>query len=177
MKRVFSLVLMLLMASFTYEASAQASRLIGSWNIDVATLSEDMSQFDEVDMDITFCTDDIGYINMECTLTEPVDETINMTFEMDFEFIFSWTLTGDTLEIKVVDVKVNLDELAFNPSSSELNDYLPMIKQMIEKEVAETDISEFLGADNLIGSCMVRFISEDIVELYDGDNVMRIVRD
>lgn len=177
MKRVSSLVLMLLMASFTYEASAQASRLIGSWNIDVATLSEDMSQFDEVDMDITFCTDDIGYINMEFTLTEPVDETINMTFEMDLELIFSWTLTGDTLEIKAVDVKVNLDELAFNPSSPELNDYLPMIKQMIEKEVAETDISEFLGADNLIGSCIVRFISEDIVELNEGDNVMRIVRD
>lgn len=177
MKRVFSLVLMLLMASFTYEASAQASRLIGSWNIDVATLSEDISQFDEVDMDITFCTDDIGYINMEFTMTEPMDETINMTFEMDLDLIFSWTLTGDTLEIKAVDVKVNIDELAFNPSLPELNDYVPMIKQVIEQEIAETDISEFLGADNLIGSCIVRFISEDIVELDDGDNVMRIVRD
>lgn len=177
MKRVFSLVLMLLMASFTYEASAQASRLIGSWDVDVNALGEDMSQFDEMDMGITFRTDDIGYIDMEFTMTQPMDETTNMTFEMDIDLIFSWTLTGDTLELKVVDAKMNLDELAFNPSSAELNAYVPMIKQMIEQQIADTDISELIGTDNLFGSSTVRFISDNVVELSNGDNVLRIVRD
>ena len=177
MKRVFSLVLMLLMASFTYEASAQASRLIGSWDVDVDAFGEDMSQFDEMDMGITFRTDDIGYIDMEFTMTQPMDETTNMTFEMDIDLIFSWTLTGNTLELKVVDAKINLDELEFNPSSPELNAYVPMIKQMIEQQIAETDISDWIGTDNILGSCTVRFISDNIVELSNGDNVMRIVRD
>ena len=54
MKKILSLALMLLVAAFAVNASAQSSKLVGKWNADVPAELQETGLFSAGDIKLTF---------------------------------------------------------------------------------------------------------------------------
>lgn len=165
MKKILSLALMLLVAAFAVNASAQASKLVGKWNADISAMELETGMFSGGDIKLTFEFESDGDCEVKINIgtTQALDSTMSLAFKMEVEVDYDWTLSGDNLSINNAEVDMELQEFRFIPSSPELDAMLPMFKQQIESEFNKQKGQ--IAAQMIATAMKVKFVNDNTVEL------------
>lgn len=161
MKKIFSLLVIMLVAAISVNASAQASKLVGKWNVDVSQMM-DTSAMDDVKLTLRFDADNEGELRALFTLNEPVEAGVSIYVEMAINADLEWALSGDVLAMQSTDVNLYIKKIEVSPSRPEYEALLPQLKEMLQQQFEaekESMIESFEGLVN------VRFIDNDIMIL------------
>lgn len=157
MKKIFSLLVIMLVAAISVNASAQASKLVGKWNIDVSQMM-DTSAMDDVKLTLRFDADNEGAIRLLIALDEPVDGDVSMHVEMLMDADLEWALSGDVLAMQSTDVNLYIKKIEVSPSRPEYEALLPQLKEMLQQQFEAEKESMIEGFEGLVN---VRFIDND----------------
>ena len=133
MKKLLSLVAVMLVASLTMFASAQD--IVGKWSVDTnffANIEEEGANFDMVLF--TYAEDKSGTFSILMDITVSWDATTKMRFEEHVDVSYTWVREGDQLSLTTSNIDFELDDISFIPSSPEYEAAIPMLRQMFEQE-------------------------------------------
>jgi hypothetical protein len=138
MKRVFSLVAVMLLMSVAYSASAQS--LVGKWTTNLKTVEgvvAERSVINEFDGGATveFFSDGTAKTVAQVSSSIPLDATVTANFDMSVVSDGTWVFDGETLKMKVTGLSYTVDSLGLTPSNPEFEMMIPMLKQAIEEQV------------------------------------------
>jgi hypothetical protein len=138
MKRVFSLVAVMLLMSVAYSTSAQS--LIGKWSTNLKTVEgvvAERSVINEFDGGATveFFSDGTAKTVAQVSSSIPLDATVTANFDMSVVSDGTWVFDGETLKMKVTGLSYTVDSLGLIPSNPEFEMMIPMLKQAIEEQV------------------------------------------
>jgi hypothetical protein len=138
MKRVFSLVAVMLLMSVAYSASAQS--LVGKWTTNLKTVEgvvAERSVINEFDGGATveFFSDGTAKTVAQVSSSIPMDATVTANFDMSVVSDGTWVFDGETLKMKVTGLSYTVDSLGLIPSNPEFEMMIPMLKQAIEEQV------------------------------------------
>lgn len=162
MKKIFSLLVIMLVAAISVNASAQASKLVGKWNVDVSQMM-DTSAMDDVKLTLRFDADNEGAIRLLIALDQPVDGDVSIHIEMLMDADLEWSLSGNVLTMQTTDFDVDITKIEVSPSRPEYEALLPQIKSMIQQQF-EAEKDDMIGGISQ-GEANVRFIDNDIMIL------------
>lgn len=134
MKKLLSLVAVMLVASLTMFASAQD--IVGKWSVDTnffANIEEEGANFDMVLF--TYAEDKSGTFSILMNITVSWDDTTKMRFEERVDVSYTWECSGDQLSMTTSNIDFELGDISFIPSSPEYEAAIPMLRQMFEQEL------------------------------------------
>lgn len=142
MKKLLSLVAVMLVASLTMFASAQD--IVGKWRVDTnffANIEVEGVKFDMVLF--TYAEDKSGTLNLGYDITESLDDTTKMRIEMRIDISYTWECSGDQLSMTTSNIDFEFGDISFIPSSPEYEAAIPMLRQMLEQQF-EADKEEMI---------------------------------
>lgn len=174
MKKILSLAVVLLVAAFAVDASAQSPSLVGKWNADIPSEINQtgMLSSDNVKFTFEFEGDGDCEVDILIGMTQPLDSTISLIYSMEMEFDYRWTMSGDELSLDFVEADFDVKEFRLDPSSPDMEAMLPMLKQHFE-----TGASQSLSAmtDAMVATNMtVTFVDDNTVVLTPLDDATLI---
>lgn len=143
MKKLLSLVAVMLVASLTMFASAQD--IVGKWRVDTEAMNAGTEMEDaNVDMVLfTYAEDKSGTLNLGYDITESLDDTTKMRIEMRIDMSYTWECSGDQLSMTTSNIDFEFGDISFIPSSPEYEAAIPMLRQMLEQQF-EADKEEMI---------------------------------
>lgn len=157
MKKLFSLAIVMLVAAISVNASAQASKLVGTWNVDVSQMM-DGSFNGNVKLGLKFDADNEGELRALFTLNEPVEAGVSLYVEMAINADLEWALSGDVLAMQSTDADLYIKKIEVSPSHPEYEALLPQIKSMMQQQFEAEKDDMIEGFEGLV---KVRFIDND----------------
>lgn len=174
MKKILSLALMLLVAAFAVNASAQSSKLVGKWNADVPAELQETGLFSAGDIKLTFEFEGDGDCELVLLIgtTQALDSSVSLAFQLEMDVDYDWTLTGDKLSMSNAEVDMELQECRFIPSSPELDSILPMFQQQIESEFNKQKGQ--IAGQMVSSDLRVKFVDDNTVELVPLDDATNV---
>lgn len=174
MKKLFSLAIVMLVAAISVNASAQASKLVGTWNVDVSQMM-DTSAMGDVELALRFDADNEGALRLLIALAQPIDGDVSMHMEMLMDADLEWSLSGNVLTMQTTDIDVDIKKIEVSPSRPEYEALLPQIKSMIQQQF-EAEKDDMIGGISQ-GKVNVRFIDNDrMILINDNGDELRCKR-
>lgn len=158
MKKLFSLAIVMLVAAISVNASAQASKLVGTWNVDVSQIM-DTSAMGDAKWALRFDADNEGALRLLIALAQPIDGDVSMHVEMLIDADLEWSLSGNVLTMQTTDIDVDIKKIEVSPSRPEYEALLPQIKSMMQQQF-EAEKDDMIGGMSQ-GKANVRFIDND----------------
>lgn len=171
MKRLISLAAMLLIAAFTMGASAQ--NILGQWKVDTEKLlaGEDIGDA-ELEILFSFEDDNTGLCDIYVNMSQPMDNTTDMRFELLIYMEYEWELDGNNLTLSPTDVDLSLGEISFSPANPQYDALVPYMRQAIEQQFGankEAVISQ-MGISS--GESTVEFPENDVLVMQSEDDAV-----
>lgn len=174
MKKLLSLVAVMLVASLTMFASAQD--IVGKWRVDpnfFANIEEEGANFDMV---LTYAEDKSGTWNVGCDITESLDATTKMRIEMRIDISYTWECSGDQLSMTTSNIDLELGDISFITSCPEFEAAIPMLRQMLEQQF-EADKEEKIKDFGIIsGTTTIESLTADRMVLIDDTERITLIR-
>ena len=117
MKKLLSLVAVMLVASLTMFASAQD--IVGKWRVDTeAMIAGTEMEGAKFDMVFTYAEDKSGTCNVVMNMTQPIDATTKMRIELRVDMSYTWVREGDKLTTTPSDIDLELGDIRLLPSNT-----------------------------------------------------------
>lgn len=176
MKKLLSLVAVMLVASLTMFASAQD--IVGKWRVDPeAIIAGTEMEGAKVDMVLTYAEDKSGTMNVGYDITESLDATTKMRIEMRIDMSYTWECSGDQLSMTSSNIDFELGDISFIPSSPEYEAAIPMLRQMLEQQF-EADKEEMIKDFGIMsGTTTIESLTADrMVFINDKGERMTLIR-
>ena len=175
MKKLLSLVAVMLVASLTMFASAQD--IVGKWRVDTNFFAIIEMEGAKVDMVLTYAEDKSGTLNLGYDITESLDATTKMRIEMRIDTSYTWECSGDQLSMTTSNIDYELGDISFIPSSPEQEAAIPMLRQMLEQQF-EADKEEMIKDFGIMsGTTTIESLTADrMVFINDKGERMTLIR-
>lgn len=175
MKKLLLLVAVMLVASLTMFASAQD--IVGKWRVDTNFFANIETEGAKVDMVLTYAEDKSGTLNLGYGITESLDATTKMRFEMRIDMSYTWECSGDQLSMNSSNIDLELGDISFIPSSPEYEAAIPMLRQMLEQQF-EADKEEMIKDFGIMsGTTTIESLTADrMVFINDKGERMTLIR-
>ena len=133
MKKVLSLAVMMLVASFSMMVSAQG--IVGKWKVDSGQLLAGANVADvKLDVIFEFSADKSGGADFSVVMAQPIDNVTSMKFELFMDMTYTWELSGDQLTLTPKNIDMKLGDVKFIPENPQYDAMIPSMRQMIEKQ-------------------------------------------
>lgn len=176
MKKILFLLITVALTVFSYDASAQKSKLLGTWSMNISgTPEEGLKGLKKTDFQ--FESDKTGKFILEGKLSDTLPDTEYKMF-MDIKLVgdFTWSLTDNSLEIDFKSVDLNIENFTLTPQTKESELLSAMLQAGIAKELEnnkEALQAEFLKeAGVLEDKVEIEFIDKDTFKFKDEDEVI-----
>jgi hypothetical protein len=176
MKKILFLLITVALTVFSYDASAQKSKLLGSWNMNISeAASEGLEDMEKINFQ--FASDKTGKFILEGKLSDVVPDT-EYTMSMDIKLTsdFTWSLTDNSLEIDFKSVDLNIENFTLTPQTKESELLSAMLQAGIAKELEnnkELLQAEFLKEVGVLEDKVeIEFIDKDTFKFKDEDEVI-----
>ena len=181
MKKILFLLITVALTVFSYDASAQKSKLLGTWSMNISgTPEEGLKGLKKTDFQ--FESDKTGKFILEGKLSDTLPDT-EYKMSMDIKLVgdFTWSLTDNSLEIDFKSVDLNIENFTLTPQTKESELLSVMLQAGIAKELENNKESlqaEFLKeAGVLEDKVEIEFIDKDTFKFKDEDEVIFRARD
>ena len=171
MKKFFSLVVVMLVAALSFDASAQSSKLVGKWLVDTSSLTQGVEG--DIKFIIEFDGDRTGDMDIDMKMVQPIDGTTKMNIWLSMEVDTTWSLSDNTLTLKPVDIEIEIENLTVTPSNSQYDAYIPTMKQMMEQQFSAG--KEQMVDGMAVGKSKVRFVDNNTMILIPEDGEAELV--
>lgn len=176
MKKLLSLVAVMLVASLTMFASAQD--IVGKWRVDTeAMIAGTEMEGAKFDMVFTYAEDKSGTCNVVMDMTQPIDATTKMHIELRVDMSYTWVREGDKLTTTPSDIDLELGDISFIPSSPEQEAAIPMLRQMFEQQfdANKEQLAKEIGIES--GTITIESLTADrMVVISDKGERMTLIR-
>ena len=139
MKKSISIIALLVVALFSFNASAQSSNLIGTWMGD-KDVQSNPSLVMEMTPTLTFHTNNSGYIGGLISYLLPIDEETSFSCNLKFTAKMNWTYNNSTIYISVMTESSNISFNEFKmvpsntPAARLMEKHIPEFKKLIMEE-------------------------------------------
>ena len=176
MKKLLSLVAVMLVASLTMFASAQD--IVGKWRVDPNFFANIEEEGVKVDMVLfTYAENKSGTCNFVMDMTQPIDATTKMRIEWRVDMSYTWECSGDQLSMTISNIDFELDDISFIPSSPEQEAAIPMLRQMLEQEFDANKEQWAKELDIISGTTTIESLTADrMVFIDDNGERMTLIR-
>lgn len=176
MKKLLSLVAVMLVASLTMFASAQD--IVGKWRVDTeAIIAGTEMEGAKFDMVFTYAEDKSGTCNVVMDMTQPIDATTKMRIELRIDISYTWECSGDQLSMNSLNIDFDLGDISFIPSSPEQEAAIPMFRQMVEPQIEanKEQLTKEIGIES--GTITIESLTADrMVIISDMGERMTLIR-
>lgn len=176
MKKILFLLITVALTVFSYDASAQKSKLIGTWSMNISgTPEEGLKGLKKTDFQ--FESDKTGKFILEGKLSDTLPDT-EYQMSMDIKLVgdFTWSLTDNSLEIDFKSVDLNIENFTLTPQTKESELLSVMLQAGIAKELEnnkEALQAEFLKEAGVMEDKVeIEFIDKDTFKFKDEDEVI-----
>ena len=160
MKRFLILFALLLLA-----ANVSAQSLVGKWKGQVYNAEEVIPKYADsganmnMDTTVTYSDDGTAISESYLMMSMPLDEETVVKWRVKVELGFLWSYgDGQLTEITNGIARYTVEDIEFEPSSSELELLIPSLKQHIQ---AQIDEAYDTGSEGVERVCSIEFISDD----------------
>lgn len=160
MKRFLILFVLLLLA-----ANVSAQSLVGKWKGQVYNAEEVIPKYTDsganmnMDTTVTYSDDGTAISESYLVMSMPLDEDTVVKWRVKVELGFLWSYgDGQLTEITNGIARYTVEDIEFEPSSSELELLIPSLKQHIQ---AQIDEAYDTGSEGVERVCSIEFISDD----------------
>ena len=171
MKKFLSLVVVMLVAALSFNASAQSSKLVGKWLVDTSSLTQGVGG--DIKFIIEFDSDRTGDMDIDMKMVQPIDGTTKMNIWLSMEVDTTWSLSDNTLTLKPVDIEIEIENLTVTPSNPQYDAYIPAMKQMMKQQFSEG--KEQMVNGMAVGTSKVRFVDNNTMILIPDDGNAELV--
>ena len=169
MKKFISLAIVLLITAVAVDASAQASKIIGKWNVDSSVFGLEKHGFKNTKSTMIFEEDGEVEVLLLADATMPIDDQTSVVISIEFEIEADWTLDGSVISLNATDVDVDVEKIAIEPYNPIYADMLVMIKDELEKQLR----AEMSGLDeNFSGEMTIVYIDDKTMKLNDAGDIV-----
>lgn len=173
MKKFISLAILLLITAVAVDASAQASKIIGKWNVDSSVFGLEKQGFKNTKSTMIFEEDGEVEVLLSADATMPIDDQTSVVISIEFEIEADWTLDGSVISLNATDVDVDVEKIAIEPYNPIYADVLVMIKDELEKQLR----AEMSGLDeDFSGEMTIIYIDANTMKLNDGADIVMCKR-
>ena len=173
MKKFISLAIVLLITAVAVDASAQASKIIGKWNVDSSVFGLEKQGFKNTKSTMIFEEDGEVEVLLSADATMPIDDQTSVVISIEFEIEADWTLDGSVISLNATDVDVDVEKIAIEPYNPIYADVLVMIKDELEKQLR----AEMSGLDeDFSGEMTIIYIDANTMKLNDGADIVMCKR-
>lgn len=134
MKKSISIIILLFVAFFSVNASAQSSKLVGTW---VGEGEYDAQMNATAVPTLIFKANNTGSITMSYEMSSALDETSSLMAKIKINVPMRWSYSNSTINgtFNTESTTINIDELKVasqDPYVEELmQSYIPQLKQML----------------------------------------------
>lgn len=141
MKKIFSLIAVMLIMATAYDASAQT--LYGKWKANMSTVEnvvKSNSTLDSFDGSATieFFEDATAEVTAYVSTSLPFDESVTFHMVLSVETRGTWTMEGNTLTMTSTALHYKVEKVMIEPSNPEFESLLPFIVQNVETQMNAT---------------------------------------
>lgn len=159
MKRIITLCMMLIVASLSFNASAQSKRLIGEWRV---TTEDGDNAVDNVNMTFEFDKEKEGDIKISYNnYVEVMEVIVNFTVLFDIDIL--WSANKERLSIEPYDAEIDVENIYLTPSGTEYDELLPEIENVV-RDMFEQGKQEFIS-NFMRGEMTYTIINKNTVEV------------
>lgn len=161
MKKFFSLVVVMLVAALSFDASAQSSKLFGEWSLD--TTNAEARTGNEIKLALEFDDDYDGEMKLLINIEQPIEEGVTINVSVSLDADIAWSLVDDMLTIKTKDIDLDIENLYITPVDPAYESCIPMFKRQMKRKL-NAQKAEIIN--NLaLGQTIVTFVDNDTMVL------------
>lgn len=176
MKKILSLIIIVVAMFAADNAMAQKGKLVGQWQMDIkefAQMSEDLAML---------CASGVDYegsivLNLEkkgkgafcadASFSSEVEEGITIEMAMALLFDLKWNFKKDTLMLEYVDANVDIKSIKLTPSDPEFEQMSSVMMAVLEQQLTEEIMSDGINNDN---DLKVEFVDNDTIKVVGSNN-------
>ncbi|MBO5017295.1 MAG: hypothetical protein J6C56_00325 [Alistipes sp.] len=164
MKRIYALIILLLVGALAVDASAQSSKLYGKWTIE----GESIHMFAAEDVTPTsgyllFNDDGTGEIVINMNVMVALDDTYDANVATTTTSRFTWKYTSSVVVMELNSYISRFNDISFIPNDGAMNEHksliLKVMNQSAEAEAMNYEPEEWLYVVSVVDKNHLQFVS------------------